>query len=85
MMNRGLDEIMEKLITRFAMDAGCAIRKFRNTIFEFRDLLDDEHSLRKYIQIKMRYACGMGILDRYNDNWRGVMTDIWISLDLNVQ
>lgn len=83
--NDGLNAMMEALEVRFAMDPGRATKKFREAQFRLRDLLDDEYGLRKFIQKKIRYARAMGTLDRYNDNWRGVLTDIWTGMELDIQ
>ncbi|KAI8173776.1 hypothetical protein K4K49_003035 [Colletotrichum sp. SAR 10_70] len=82
---RGLNDLMKALEKPFAMDPGRATKKFRKTRFFLRDLLDDEHSLRKFVQKKFRYSKAIGTLDRRNANWRGVMMDIWSGKELDVQ
>lgn len=81
----GLKPMMRSLELRFAMEPSRATKKFRTSTLALDDIGRDEHILRKFVQKKLRYARAMGTLAENNINWRGVMIDIWSSMDVDIQ
>ncbi|KAK0710166.1 hypothetical protein B0T26DRAFT_433829 [Lasiosphaeria miniovina] len=80
----GLDSLMSALVARFAPDAGTSNDRCNKGRLNLHHIYEDEAAAIRFVQQKLRYAHGAGILLPDNSNWLGVMQNIWGRFDVEI-
>jgi hypothetical protein len=82
---QGLGDIFNVMRERFKADPAIATSKFTTGSLTLRDLARNENAMNQYVLRKLRYARGMGILNIRNENWHGVMQQVWNTMALDIR